>query len=53
MSGHGIFKCSKCEKIVAQCRCLEAHKNIEYIICDECKKETDDKFNAFKGEVKK
>ena len=51
MSGHGTLKCSKCGKIIAQCRCFEAYKNVEYTICDECKKV--DVSNAFRGEVKK
>jgi hypothetical protein len=35
--GHGVLKCSKCFKTIAQCRCMD-HTNIHYSICNECKK---------------
>lgn len=34
--GHGKVICKKCNKLISQCRC--PCKDVEYIICDECKK---------------
>jgi len=34
---HKIIICEKCLKIIAQCRCMECNKTIEYVICDDCK----------------
>lgn len=36
--GHGIIKCSSCNKIIAQCRCLSTYKKIEYSVCENCEK---------------
>lgn len=35
-SGHKIVKCSECDKIIMQCRCMDKDKPIEYRICEEC-----------------
>lgn len=36
--GHHITKCSKCQKIIEQCRCMDPGKTIYWVICDDCKK---------------
>ena len=37
MITHEIVKCSKCKKIIRQCRCMDKNKPIHYEVCDECK----------------
>lgn len=34
---HHIQKCSKCKKIIQQCRCMACNKPTEYIVCSNCK----------------
>jgi hypothetical protein len=38
LTGHGIIKCS-CGVVIAQCRCIDNHKNIEVKekACTECR----------------
>lgn len=36
-SGHFQTVCSKCGVIIAQCRCMDCNKIINYGICDQCK----------------
>lgn len=38
MDGHGIIRCSECDKLIAQCRCIEGHRNVSYQVCTECQK---------------
>lgn len=33
---HGITKCSKCDTVISQCRCID-HKEVRYVVCDACK----------------
>lgn len=35
-TGHFIEKCSKCGKVITQCRCMDANKPVTYGICKEC-----------------
>jgi hypothetical protein len=35
LTGHGILKCKKCKKIIAQCRCMDC-VNVQYTTCVEC-----------------
>ena len=39
MSNHIITKCSKCGKIINQCRCMCKDKTVVYALCDDCKDE--------------
>jgi len=45
---HKIILCEKCLKIIAQCRCMECNKVIEYVVCDKCKMTHEDVQNATK-----
>jgi len=36
-SGHYIKRCSRCNTIIGQCRCLSCDKIIEWGICESCK----------------
>ena len=36
-TGHFITRCSKCGKVIAQCRCPSKDKEERFTICDECK----------------
>lgn len=33
---HYIKECIKCNKVIEQCRCMDANKQIIYSICPEC-----------------
>lgn len=36
--GHPIIKCSKCDDIISECKCVtQGIKAVEYQICDKCK----------------
>lgn len=35
-------KCSECDKVTRMCRCPNQH-NIEYVVCDDCKKAAGEK----------
>lgn len=35
--GHGRVECSECGTIVQSCRCMEAGKTVEYVVCPKCK----------------
>ena len=37
-TGHGQLICRECKKVIISCRCMDCDKNIQYDICDECKK---------------
>ena len=41
LNGHGKIVCKICKEIITQCRCMEGHKHITYIICDKCKSKED------------
>lgn len=34
--------CKKCEKVIVQCRCFK-DKTVVFDICDECKKDAEEK----------
>ncbi len=37
MNTHGKVVCRKCAAVVAQCRCIEGHKNVTYVdTCSKC-----------------
>lgn len=36
MHGHFVMKCSKCEKVISQCRCMDGNKPVRYCVCQEC-----------------
>jgi len=36
---HEIVKCSKCGKIIKQCRCFVKDKPVRYEVCEECENE--------------
>ena len=36
LTGHGKIVCKKCGDVIAQCRCIEGHNNIEYSVCQKC-----------------
>jgi len=35
---HGKIICKKCNKIIAQCRCMEGHTHVEYQVCEDCQR---------------
>ena len=35
--GHFIKYCSVCKTVMAQCRCVDCNKTVEFGVCDECK----------------
>lgn len=35
--GHGRVECEVCKKVVQSCRCMEAGKTVEYVVCPSCK----------------
>lgn len=35
--GHGRVECEVCKKIVLSCRCMEAGKTVEYVVCPTCR----------------
>lgn len=37
-TGHEIVKCSKCDKVIRQCRCMDKNKPIVYEVCQECQR---------------
>ena len=51
MSGHGKIVCSKCGVLIAQCRCIEGHNNIEYRVCDKCKNPEKDKLETLEDRL--
>lgn len=40
--GHFIKRCSVCDKVISQCRCMDKNKLVVYDTCDECKGKKDD-----------
>lgn len=36
MAGHYITYCSKCNKVIEQCRCMDCNKEKRYEICSDC-----------------
>ena len=34
---HGKIVCKSCDKLMAQCRCVEGHKQVSYSLCEDCK----------------
>jgi len=47
-SGHGILICSKCRKVLAQCRCPSHDKDVRETLCDECSKDLQEKLSKLK-----
>ena len=45
-SGHFIKYCFVCKTVMAQCRCMDCTKTVEFGVCDECKNK--DKVNPDK-----
>ena len=43
MPAHKIVKCKKCKTIIAQCRCMDCNKIVEYKLCDICEKSENEK----------
>lgn len=43
MHSHHIKKCSSCDKIISQCRCMSKDKTITYELCDKCKDNEENK----------
>lgn len=37
MQNHFILKCRKCGVVIAQCRCADPYKEVEYTLCEDCK----------------
>ena len=37
MHNHMITKCSECDTVISQCRCMSKDKSVTYELCDECK----------------
>ena len=37
MTMHYILKCSTCDKVISQCRCMAGNKDVKYKVCDECR----------------
>jgi hypothetical protein len=35
---HGRTECKVCNKVLLSCRCMEAHSNVTYVVCEECQK---------------
>lgn len=33
---HFIIKCSKCNTVIGQCRCMAQNKEIRYEVCEAC-----------------
>lgn len=38
MHNHQIKKCSSCDTVISQCRCMDKNKTVIYELCEECKK---------------
>lgn len=36
--GHEIVRCSECDKVIMQCRCIHTDKPTRYMVCDDCRK---------------
>ena len=36
--GHFIMICKKCDKVIAQCKCMDKNKTKYYSTCESCKK---------------
>lgn len=36
---HGRVECEVCHKVVQSCRCMEAGKTVEWVVCPKCKAE--------------
>lgn len=36
MTEHFIIKCEKCQRVIAQCRCISTDKKIRYEVCSDC-----------------
>ena len=36
--GHFMMKCSECDKVLAQCRCMDKDKHEVFIVCKECRR---------------
>jgi hypothetical protein len=34
---HGKTECKECGKVIMSCRCMEAHKEVTYVVCEDCK----------------
>ena len=37
MTTHYVLKCSTCDKVISQCRCMVGNKEVKYKVCDECR----------------
>ena len=35
---HFIAKCSECDEVISQCRCMCCTKTVRYTICAKCRK---------------
>ena len=38
LANHFITKCSTCGAVIAQCRCPDLNKAVNYAVCDACRK---------------
>ena len=36
--GHEIVRCSECDRVIMQCRCMDKDKPTRYMVCDDCRK---------------
>ena len=34
---HFMTKCIECDKVISQCRCIDANKPVFWVICQTCK----------------
>lgn len=46
---HSRIECKECKKVIQSCRCMEAANNIEYVVCDVCKKNNPPQVNKGEG----
>ena len=37
MTTHYILKCSTCDKVISQCRCMAENKDVKFKVCDDCR----------------
>lgn len=38
-SSHSITRCSICDTVISQCRCMSQDKTVTYAICNKCREE--------------
>ena len=37
MTTYNVLKCSACDKVISQCRCMAVDKDVKFKVCDDCR----------------